>query len=299
MPELPEVETIRRGLDQHARGCLIRRILLGRHRGFKFRESDFKRAVEGQIIQQLGRRGKYLIFELERHYCIFHLGMTGQLTLQDSKRKQEPFVPYLMTGHQKTMRDAVDKHTHLQFVLDSGDQILFRDVRRFGKVQLLLREEGALDAFFSRLGLEPFTSDYSLENFLALMKGRKVKSKTLLLDQRFVAGVGNIYADEALFESGIHPLRRTNQLRVYERKALFEAIPLVLKKGIRFGGTSIRDFINSDGTAGNHQKKLNVYGRGGKPCRDCGTILHKIVVGQRGTHFCPVCQPRKGSRRGR
>jgi formamidopyrimidine-DNA glycosylase len=151
-----------------------------------------------------------------------------------------------------------------------------------------------LDEFFEHLGLEPFTSTYELQAFLTLMKGRETRIKTLLLNQSFVAGVGNIYADEALFESGIHPARRVNRLRVYEKKSLFEAIPRVLERGIRFGGTTVRDFINSEGTSGDHQQKLNVYGREGRPCRFCESALRKIVVSQRGTHFCPICQPRSG-----
>ena len=223
--------------------------------------------------------------------------MTGQLTLRDPSKEDMPFERHPITGLQKTSQHPVDKHTHLQFVLDNDNRILFRDVRKFGKVVLLRREKGTLEEFFGRLGLEPFTAAYAFKDFLAFMRGRKTKVKSLLLDQRFVAGVGNIYADEALFESRIHPSRRVHQLRVYEKHALFEAIPLVLEKGIRDGGTSIRDFINTEGGAGDHREQLNVYGREGKPCRNCDTPLEKIVINQRGTHFCPVCQPRRGMRR--
>jgi formamidopyrimidine-DNA glycosylase len=170
-------------------------------------------------------------------------------------------------------------------------------VRRFGKVRLLPRRSSTLDKFFGHLGLEPFTSAYELGAFLDLMKNRKISIKSLLLNQSFVAGVGNIYADEALFEAGIHPSRRVHRLRVYEKKALFGAIPRVLERGIQFGGTTIRDFIDSEGNPGDHQQRLNVYGREGRPCRSCGSVVEKIVVCQRGTHFCPNCQPRSGSRR--
>lgn len=298
MPELPEVETIRRGLDGHVRGCTISEALVGRHRGFRFSYSRFKSAVKGQSINRLSRRGKYLIFELDRHYCIFHLGMTGQLTLRDPSKEDIPFDRHPITGLQRTTQHPVDKHTHLQFILDNGNLILFRDVRKFGRVRFLIQGEGVLEGFFSHLGLEPFTSAYDRENFLALMNNRKTKIKSLLLNQSFIAGIGNIYADEALFESGIHPSRRVNQLRAYEKTRLFEAIPTVLERGIRFGGTSIRDFVNSEGVGGSNQAELNVYGRQGKPCRSCNATLQKIVLGQRGTHYCPVCQPRYGSSRG-
>jgi len=299
MPELPEVETIRRGLDKQVRGSVISEILLSQHRGFQFKKAAFRTAVQGQLIHRLTRRGKYLVFELDHHFCIFHLGMTGQLTLRDPSREDVPFRRHPVTGLQRTPQHSADEHTHLQFVLDNDHRILFRDVRKFGKIALLRREKRTLEEFFSRLGLEPFTSTYNLDHFLSYMNGRRTKVKSLLLDQGFVAGVGNIYADEALFESRIHPSRRVHQLRVYEKHALFEAIPQVLEKGIRFGGTSIRDFINTEGEAGDHQQQLNVYGRQGQPCRSCDTPLEKIVVSQRGTHFCPVCQPLRGSSRKR
>jgi formamidopyrimidine-DNA glycosylase len=297
MPELPEVETIRRGLDKQVRGSVISDILLDHHRGFQFSKAAFRRAVQGESIRRLNRRGKYLVFELDHFFCVFHLGMTGQLTIRDPSREDVPFRRHPVTGLQRTSQHSADKHTHLQFVLDNGHRILFRDVRKFGKVALLDRKKRTLEDFFSRLGLEPFTSDYNLGDFLSYMNGRKTKVKSLLLDQGFVAGVGNIYADEALFEARIHPSRSVRQLRVYEKQALFQAIPLVLEKGIRFGGTTIRDFINTDGEAGEHEQQLNVYGRQGQPCRSCDTRLEKIVVSQRGTHFCPACQPLKGWRR--
>ena len=297
MPELPEVETIRRGLDPQVRGLVIADAVTGLHRGFLFDYSKFRTTIKGQVILGLSRRGKYLVFELETHYCIFHLGMTGQLTLRDPQKEDVPFERHPITGLQKTSQHAVDKHTHLQFLLETGSLIFFRDVRKFGKVVLLRREEGALDVFFRHLGLEPFSSDYDLGEFLSLMRDRKSRIKSWLLDQRFVAGVGNIYADEALFEAGVHPSRRVNQLRLYEKHSLFDAIPLVLERGIRFGGTSIRDFVNSGGETGGHQEKLKVYGRNGQPCHACEAILEKTVVSQRGSHYCPVCQPRNGPRR--
>lgn len=299
MPELPEVETIRRGLDQRVRGRVITKTHLGEHRGFQFSFPRFISTVNGQTIEGFSRRGKYLVFELDRSYCVFHLGMTGQLTVRNPGLEDVPFQRNPVTGLQRSRQHPVDKHTYLQFQLDSGESILFRDIRKFGKVRLLPRDKVALERFFGHLGLEPFTSAYELGTFVKRMRGRKTKIKTLLLDQSFVAGLGNIYADEVLFESGIYPERRVEGLRVYEMKALFETIPRVLKEGIRFGGTSFRDFVNSEGALGEHQQKLNVYGRGGEPCRRCASVLKKIVVSQRGTHFCPFCQPRRGRRRGR
>ena len=296
MPELPEVETIRRGLAPKVFGRLIAGIELGTHRGFLFDSDEFVETVTGQTIGELPRRGKYLVFELSESYCVFHLGMTGQLTLWNPDCADVPFERTI-TGLEKTPQHSVDKHTHLQFLLDDGNAVFFRDVRRFGKVQLVPKAEGNLKALFSHLGLEPFTDDYDLEDFLILMRGRKTRVKSLLLNQGFVAGVGNIYADEALFAAGIHPVRRTHRLRLYEKQALFETIPRVLEKGIAYGGTTIRDFLQSDGESGEHQEKLQVYGREGEPCRRCSTPIRKTVISQRGTHFCPRCQPRSGPAR--
>jgi formamidopyrimidine-DNA glycosylase len=275
MPELPEVETVRRGLAPHVTGATVVDAVLGDTRVFKVLPRVLAEELPGQRVLQVERRGKFLVLELEHHYLLFHLGMTGQLTVQAGRGS----VP--------------DRHTHLQIMLSSGIAVVFRDVRKFGRVFLLQRERSLLEAFFSPLGLEPFTSEYGLPAFLQRCRRRGLRVKSLLLDQRFVAGVGNIYADEALFEAGIHPERRVHRLTLKEKERLFRAIPLVLERGIESGGTSFRDFVQSDGSRGSNQQVLNVYGRGGKPCRRCGSPIERIVVSQRGTHFCPSCQ-RKG-----
>jgi formamidopyrimidine-DNA glycosylase len=275
MPELPEVETVRRGLVPHLTGARIVEVVAGEARVFQVPTQLLAEHLPGQRFLQVGRRGKFLVLELEHHYLLFHLGMTGQLTVQDSHSL------------------LLDRHTHLQLTLNSGIAILFRDVRKFGRVFLLQRDSELLGAFFSTLGLEPFTSEYSLPVFLQHCRNRAVRIKSLLLDQGFVAGVGNIYADEALFEAGIHPECRVHRLTREQKERLFRAIPLVLERGISYGGTTFRDFVQSDGSSGNHQQILNVYGREGAPCRRCGASIERIVVSQRGTHFCPLCQ-RKG-----
>jgi formamidopyrimidine-DNA glycosylase len=170
---------------------------------------------------------------------------------------------------------------------------MLRDPRMFGKVFLARTEGGLVDRLFERMGPEPLSEDFSRNWFLAAIQKRsRVRIKSLLLDQRFIAGIGNIYADEALFEAGVHPSKRVKYLKRSEKEQLFEAIPLVLKRGIEFGGTSLRDYVNSDGALGTNQDELNVYGREGEPCRRCGTVLARVVIGQRSTHFCPSCQHR-------
>ncbi|MFZ0430600.1 MAG: DNA-formamidopyrimidine glycosylase, partial [Acidobacteriota bacterium] len=191
-----------------------------------------------------------------------------------------------------------DRHTHLQLHFLDGRTLMLRDIRKFGKIRLVPRDGKSLARLFSHLGPEPLSEDYQLPAFLQEMIRRgRTRVKALLLDQRFVAGVGNIYADEALFDAGIRPSRRVRNLRRYERVRLFRSIPVVLEKGIALGGTSLRDFVDSNGDTGHHQEELNVYGRNGRPCRRCGTAIVKIVVAQRGTHFCPLCQPPRPCRK--
>jgi formamidopyrimidine-DNA glycosylase len=296
MPELPEVETVRRGLEPHIVGRFIDDIQIGDPKILQVEPERLLEQVRGQEILGLTRRGKFLIFELDNHELIFHFGMTGQLTFRDPNRSDsEGFERHPVTGLQRTLQHAPDRHTHLQIHLRQGGSMLFRDIRKFGKVFLIEKGEGFV--FFERLGLEPWTPDYKLKNFLRKFRNRKLAIKSLLLNQSFVAGVGNIYADEALFAAGIHPARKVRSLRKKEKESLFEAIPKVLERGIAYGGTTLRDFVNSDGNAGNHQEELQVYGRKGESCHRCGTPIQRMVISQRSTCFCPACQPRGGRSR--
>jgi len=293
MPELPEVETIRRGLSPRIRGTRILDVRTREARVFQLPTKHLRLKLRGRSIDEVNRIGKYLIFGLDHGYLVFHLGMTGQLTLRTPSGKDAPrFIRHPVTGLQRTRQHAPDQHTHLILQLDHGVELLYRDPRKFGKIFWLRSEPESLSRFFSKLGPDPFSGAYQEHEILKRMKGRKVSAKALLLDQSFVAGLGNIYADETLFVSRIHPLRRTDTLRKYERLRIFKMIPRVLAKGVHFGGTSLRDYIDSDGERGTHQERLFVYGRAGQPCVQCGYPITRIVVAQRGTHFCRVCQPR-------
>lgn len=294
MPELPEVETIRRGLAPRIVGLQIRSVEVGDRKIFQLDPARLLCVLPGQVVRALWRRGKFLILDLDGHHLIVHLGMTGQLTLRDPTRCDDPrFVRSPLTGLERARQHAPDRHTHLQVHFLDGQILMLRDIRKFGKVHLVNRDESGLPRLFAHLGPEPLGGDeYRLELFLEKMKRRPgLQVKALLLDQKFVAGIGNIYADEALFEAGIRPSRRVRSLRRYEKVRLFNAIPTVLQKGIAFGGTSLRDYVDSNGEAGRHQEELHVYGRNGKACPGCGSTILKSVVAQRGTHYCPRCQP--------
>ncbi len=294
MPELPEVETIRRGLEQRLPGGRIREVELRPCRVFRDDPELLSQQLPGQRFEAFRRRGKFLIIELSDWFWIVHLGMTGQLTVRLPERPDSPrFLRHPATGLQRVRQHAPDHHTHLHALLEDGRELLYRDVRKFGRQLLLPRDEDRLRSHFAHLGLEPFGEEYRWEAFRGRLDGRKLAIKSLLLQQNVVAGVGNIYADEALFEARIHPCSRVHRLRRYEQKRLFEAIPEVLRRGVRFGGTTLRDYLDSDGQQGTNQDELRVYGRPEEPCPRCGTPIEKIVVSQRGTHYCPQCQRRR------
>ena len=294
MPELPEVETIRRGLMPRLIGQQVSHLVGSRARIFQTSIPELTARLPGQAVNLLTRRGKFLVFHLDRDILVVHLGMTGQLTLRDPDLQDSPrFLRQPVTGLQRVRQHPPDRHTHLQIFFLDGRNLMLRDPRMFGKVLLARREDGVVDRLFEGMGPEPLSEEFSRDWFLAAVRKRsRVRIKSLLLDQRFVAGIGNIYADEALFEAGVHPAKRVRYLKRSEKEQLFEAIPLVLKRGIEFGGTSLRDYINSDGALGTNQDELNVYGRNGEPCRKCGAVLARVVISQRSTHFCPSCQHR-------
>jgi len=293
MPELPEVETIRRGLAGRVEELEIVGIEASGSRVFQMDPVKLSDALQGKCFAGVQRLGKFLLFPLEESTLVVHLGMTGQLTIREPGTEDASgFLRHPVTGLERARQHAPDRHTHFQLHFENGSSLLYRDMRMFGKIYLLSAAEAARDAFFARLGLEPFSGEYRIDSFLDRFKGRTLAIKSLLLDQRFVAGVGNIYADEALFAASIHPLRRVPAIRRYERVRLFETIKRVLEKGIHFGGTSLRDYVNSEGQSGTFQEELLVYGRAGEACVVCKTPVEKIVVSQRGTHYCPACQPR-------
>ena len=292
MPELPEVETIRQGLREQILRATVHDVESTACRIFQSPLEVLLERLPGQHIVEIDRRGKFLIIRLSCDRLVIHLGMTGQLTVWHPERPDsEGFLRHPVTGLQRVRQHSADKHTHLQLHFDDGRSLLFRDPRKFGKCHLL-EKETELAALLSHLGIEPLSDEYTLEAFLKRMKGRKTSIKALLLDQRVVAGVGNIYADEALFRASIHPSRRAHHLRRYEKVRLFQAVRLALERGVVYGGTTLRDYVRSDGREGENQEKLLVYGRPGQACPRCGTGIEKIVVAQRGTHFCSNCQPR-------
>lgn len=294
MPELPEVETIRSLLSPGVKNQCIEKVVIRLPRLLEqVNANTFKKAVQGKSIVSLTRRGKYLLFELPTQFFVIHLGMTGQLIFTPKNFHENRKFIRTITGLQRAKGvHPVDKHTHIIFYFSQGSRMLFRDTRTFGKI-FLTGKTWWQHPRLAKLGPEPL--DINLPQFVRKAKWwnscRPIKA--LLLDQSVLAGIGNIYADEALFRANIHPLSPVNKLTRQDILKLLRAARVVLKKGIRNAGTSFSDYMKPDGTEGRNFEKLMVYGRAGQKCRKCGDVLQKILVAQRGTVFCPHCQPVK------
>lgn len=271
MPELPEVEVICRDLVPKVEGRRIERAKIAEARLTRRRGTprEVEAGLVGRRVARLRRRGKFLLFDLQGESLIVRLGMTGQLLWWD---KGDGFRP--------------DPHTHAHLVF-SGEEILsYRDIRKFGEMFLLPTAQVECTL---RAGVEPLEPTFTPQVLRELCRSRR-KIKTLLLDQTEIAGIGNIYADEALFRAGIRPTRRAASLRGEEIRSLCRAIRAVLRAGIRHRGSSIANYRDASGRPGRFVALHRVYHREGEACRTCGTVIRRIVLGQRSTHFCPTCQ---------
>jgi formamidopyrimidine-DNA glycosylase len=270
MPELPEVETVARGLQEPLVGRTIVGVSVRWPRTVAVPTvEEFKTDLVGRQVTSVGRRGKYVVIGLDQGYLLIHLKMSGRLRV----------VP---------ASDPRDEHVHTAFDLNSGHQLRFRDVRKFGRVYLV--DDPA--QVTAGLGPEPLADDFALDQFRRLLARRSGRLKSLLLNQAFLAGLGNIYADEALFAARLHPLRKANSLTSDGQANLYAAIQRVLRQAINDRGTTLDDrgYTDAEGQSGTYQEQIAVYGRKGDLCYVCHTPIERIVVGGRSTHFCPHCQ---------
>jgi formamidopyrimidine-DNA glycosylase len=274
MPELPEVETVRRQIAPVLEGARIGRATITDPRLTRpFDPGIVATELAGEQVAEVGRRGKYLIVRFASHRSlVVHLRMTGS---------------FRHAPHGTLPEDA---HARAVLILDNGSDVMYRDVRRFGTWDLL--EAGESDDYLAaRLGPEPFAPNLTAGVLRKRLAGRRTPIKSALLDQRIVAGLGNIYADEALWHARINPLRRADSLTDTEPAALLRAIRKSLRLGIERQGATLRDYAQPDGSYGSMQDEFRAYGRGGEPCDRCRTPLARIVVGGRTTSFCTRCQP--------
>jgi formamidopyrimidine-DNA glycosylase len=269
MPELPEVETTLRGIEPHLLKQRIAQVTV-RDSRLRWPVPSAVAKAEGQQLINLRRRGKYLLLELEQGGLIIHLGMSGSLRILDS-----PVSPA--------------KHDHVDIILKSGACLRFNDPRRFGA---FLWVDGMMEdhVLLRDLGPEPLSGEFTADYLHGASRGRKVAIKNFIMNGHIVVGVGNIYASEALFMAGIHPLRAAGRISRQRYAALVDAIRDVLARAIRQGGTTLRDFVSSDGAPGYFAQELLVYDRAGLDCFQCGAPVRQKVIGQRSSYYCTTCQ---------
>lgn len=269
MPELPEVETTRRGLEPRLDGKILEAVEI-RDRRLRWPiPAELGARLAGRRLLSIKRRGKYLLFDFGGLWQIVHLGMSGSLRFVG---RDEPAA----------------LHDHVDWRFSGGETLRLRDPRRFGAV--LLGDDPASHPLLAHLGPEPLTADFTAAHLHAACHGRKTAIKNLIMDSRVVVGVGNIYASESLFRAGIRPGRAAGRLTRAECGRLADAIKTTLQNAVDAGGSSLRDYVATDGELGYFQLHTRVYDRAGLPCKVCGTPIKKLVTGQRSTFYCPVCQ---------
>ena len=270
MPELPEVETTRRGISKHVEQQTVKEVIIRQARLRWPIPAKLKNILPNQIIHTVTRRAKYLILSSEVGYVIIHLGMSGSLRVLDAKTPAE-------------------KHDHIDFVFSNGKCLRLRDPRRFGAV-LFTRNDPAQHKLLKSLGPEPLSNSFTATYLVEKSRKRKLTIKSFIMDSKIVVGVGNIYASEALFRAGVHPKRAAGKVTKEKYSLLTTAIKEVLTEAIKAGGTSLRDFTQSDGKPGYFKQALKVYGRKGEPCNNCKKSITQAMIAQRSTFYCTHCQ---------
>lgn len=273
MPELPEVETIVRGLQQEVIGSRIVGVIVREDMLLANRDQKkFIETIAGRVIKSVKRRGKYIIIGLSGNYSlVIHLRMTGKLLIKPSEA-------------------GFDKHSHVIFRLEGDRDLRFNNIRKFGRIYVVEGDNWQQAGSLSELGPEPLAHDFTVDKFKERISRRTTGIKSLLLKQDFIAGMGNIYTDEALYRAGISPYRSADSLTDKEITALYQAIRKVLKLGIKYNGTTFSDYVNSNGESGEFQEKLQVYQHDGEDCARCHHTIQKDKIAGRGSHFCPNCQ---------
>jgi formamidopyrimidine-DNA glycosylase len=289
MPELPEVETVARQLEPELEGRRIDALeVLDARWSRPVAPAELGAAVDGSVIEALGRRGKYLLLALEGgRTLVMHLRMTGNLVLVEGEEVLDPSEGRRLYEGE---RSATARHLRARFLLDDGREVWFTDPRRFGEAFLI--EDSELPRRFARLGVEPLSEEFTPELLGELAVGRTAPLKSFLLDQSRIAGVGNIYADEALHRARLHPLSPAGSMRPEHLRALRDGVVAALEAGIEAGGSSIDDYRDGRGERGRMQERFLVHTREGEPCPECGGDVVRIVVAGRSTYFCPACQVR-------
>lgn len=272
MPELPEVETVRQTLIPKLVGRKIKSVDVLYPNIIVYPVvSDFVKQLSDETINDIKRKGKWLIFELDNYYLLSHLRMEGKY-------------------HFKTKKDKIEKHEHVNFILDNDVCLRYNDTRKFGRMYLYKKEEAFQNKPLNELGLEPWDNNLTVSYLKQKYTNKTIPIKTVLLDQSIITGIGNIYADEILFLSSINPLKKAKDLNKKELEMIINKTRLILEQAIKDGGTTIRSYESSEGVHGRFQQNLLVHNQVNKKCKNCGTNIIKIQVNGRGTYYCPTCQ---------
>ncbi|WP_085991718.1 DNA-formamidopyrimidine glycosylase [Oceanobacillus senegalensis] len=273
MPELPEVETIRKTLIPLVTSKTIKEVQVFWPKMIKEPDDvqEFKQKLIGQTIQRIGRRGKFLLFYLDQYVLVSHLRMEGKYRVADSSK-------------------PVRKHTHVIFSFTDGEELRYNDVRKFGTMHLFPIGEEFTHSPLNKLGPEPFDETFTFDYMYNKLQKTERSIKAVLLDQRIVTGLGNIYVDETLYRAGVHPAKKASTLTEEEIESIRKEAIETLRNAVKQGGTTIRSYVNSQGEMGMFQQELFVYGQENKLCKHCGSPIVKIKVAGRGTHICTECQ---------
>lgn len=270
MPELPEVETTKRGISPHIKNKTIANVVIRQAQLRWPVSAELTTVLPQQKIVDVKRRAKYLLLETQRGTVIIHLGMSGSLRIINNS-------------------EPVKKHDHIDIIFTDGTCLRYHDPRRFGAM-LWTNVPIEEHKLIVKLGPEPLTDAFQLDDFYAKAKKRTLPIKSFIMDGHMVVGVGNIYASESLFLSGIHPSRACSNVSKARLNTLIQSIKTILHSSIEQGGSTLKDFVNSDGKPGYFQQTLNVYGRKGDPCTQCSSLIKQVTIGQRSTFYCPSCQ---------
>ncbi len=287
MPELPEVEVVKKSLEKKITNLIVKDIKIGVTKlRYKLKKHEFKQLIGGKLLS-ISRRSKYLIFKFNNKLSlIVHLGMTGKFFFIDKKNKKEK------TSFYYEINSKLDKHDHINFLFKNKTKLIYNDVRKFGFMKIVPTEGIKEVSHLRNLGPEPLHSSFNYKYFKKYVDKRKRLIKDLLMDQKFVSGIGNIYANEILFSSKIIPSRKINNLKEYEIKKILKLTKKILKKAIDLGGSSIKNFSYDNGKSGSFQQKFNVYGKLGQKCSnsDCNHKIIKTKMFNRASFFCSNCQ---------
>ena len=287
MPELPEVEVVKRSLEKNIVNLTIKKVKINNNKlRYKIRNKSFAKII-GHKILFIKRRSKYLLFNLDKNITMLvHLGMTGKFFIVNKKKETKKTSFYYNLGKNDK------KHNHIIFDLSKNIQLIYNDVRKFGFIKIISSAKIYSNPHIKILGIEPLSKKFNYDYFKKFINGKKRKIKDILMDQKYISGLGNIYVNEILFSSGISPSRKVFNLKDIEIRKIVKNTKAILKKSIKIGGSSIKNFNDSKGKTGSFQQKFNVYGRAGEKCHkfNCLSVIDKINISNRASFYCKNCQ---------